>query len=280
MIEIGEIPNLRAAQAYSDYLKSQGIKCVLEPIPQGVIILVATEDDAEIAHKVLEHFLSHPNDPRYLQASWEHGDTRNKIEYTSSSRPIIKQFLANSGPLTFIIFISCILIFGLMNLGFASQMYSAFSYFGATANNQANEFWRFFTPSLLHFSLIHILSNLLWWWYFGGKIERYLGLTKLLTLLIVAGTLPNVVQYFLAGPNFGGLSGVVYALIAYVAVLSVRRPDCGIQIQPALVVITIVWMVLGFSQALPTATANGAHLAGFIIGLVQGWIDSRKSPSR
>lgn len=30
------------------------------------------------------------------------------------------------------------------------------------------EFWRYFTHALMHFSLMHILFNLLWWWYLGA----------------------------------------------------------------------------------------------------------------
>lgn len=34
------------------------------------------------------------------------------------------------------------------------------------------EFWRYFTHALMHFSLMHILFNLLWWWYLGGAVEN------------------------------------------------------------------------------------------------------------
>ncbi|MGB0894391.1 MAG: rhomboid family intramembrane serine protease GlpG [Parashewanella sp.] len=276
MTEIGLIPNIRAAQALVDYLKGQGIACILEPVADDILLSVIDEQHSELATLAYEHFMSNPNDPRYLQASWEHGDMRNRLDYGSSSKPILAQFLAGSGPLTLAIFISCTVIFALMNLGFANQVYSSLSYFGATGIEQSQQLWRIFTPSLLHFSFMHISFNLLWWWYFGGRIEKHLGVTPLLTLLVIAGTLPNIVQYYLAGPNFGGLSGVVYAIIAYVWVMNKRKPESGLTIPPALIGLTLVWMILGFSQLLPMPVANGAHLAGFMIGVLQGWFDSRK----
>jgi membrane associated rhomboid family serine protease len=34
------------------------------------------------------------------------------------------------------------------------------------------EVWRYFSHALMHFSLMHILFNLLWWWYLGGAVEK------------------------------------------------------------------------------------------------------------
>ncbi|RLV58072.1 rhomboid family intramembrane serine protease GlpG [Parashewanella curva] len=278
MTEIGVLPNIRAAQALSDYLKGQGIACQLEPAAEGIIISIVKDQDVKTAEEILDHFLSHPNDPRYLQASWDHGDSRNRIDYGSSAQGIVREFLRDSGPLTLIIFGLCIVIFILMNMGYANQVFGQLSYFGAIGSfgNEASEWWRFFTPSLLHFSLMHISFNLLWWWYFGGKIEKRVGLVTLLTLLIVAGTLPNLLQAHFSGPNFGGLSGVVYALIGYVWVMQQRCPQKGLAMPPALMVMSVLWMILGFAGLLPTATANSAHLGGLLIGLAQGVIDSKR----
>ncbi|WP_133405335.1 rhomboid family intramembrane serine protease GlpG [Parashewanella tropica] len=278
MTEIGVLPNIRAAQALADYLKGQGIACELAPSGEGIILTIIEDSQVETAEHILDHFLSHPNDPRYLQASWDHGDTRNRINYGSSTQGIIQQFLHNSGPLTLIVFGVCIAIFALMNFGYANQIFNQLSYFGAigSVGSETGEWWRFFTPSLLHFSLMHISFNLLWWWYFGGKIEKRVGVVTLVTLLLVAGTLPNLLQAHFTGPNFGGLSGVVYALIGYVWVMQQRCPQKGLAMPPALMIISVLWMVLGFAGIFPTATANSAHLGGLLIGLAQGFIDSRR----
>lgn len=49
----------------------------------------------------------------------------------------------------------------------------------------------------------------------GGQIEQRLGSGKLLILLLVGAALPNIAEFFASGPLFGGLSGVVYALLGY-----------------------------------------------------------------
>ena len=159
------------------------------------------------------------------------------------------------------------------------MLFRSLSYFGAVPNSEFSQFWRVFTPSLLHFSAMHVIFNLLWWWYLGGKIETRIGTAPLLILLFVAGTLPNVIQYYVGGPNFGGLSGVVYAVVGYTWIMGIRKPVAGIGLPPSYMAFMMIWLALGFTDILGVAVANGAHIGGLLIGLAQGLFDSRKSSS-
>ena len=277
MIEIGRLPNSRAAQAFVDYLKGKHIDCQIEPLMQGVAILVIHDKDVEQARKEFAHFITHPYDSKYLQASWEHGDTHTKLDYGAPSLQLFTQFITGAGPITLVIFALCSVIFAAMNLGFANPTYEALSYFGAVPNADFSQFWRVFTPSLLHFSAMHVIFNLLWWWYLGGKIETRIGTAPLLILLFVAGTLPNVIQYYVGGPNFGGLSGVVYAVVGYTWIMGIRKPAAGIDFPPSYMAFMMIWLALGFTDILGVAVANGAHIGGLLIGLAQGLFDSRKA---
>lgn len=277
MIEIGRLPNSRAAQAFVDYLKGINIDCQIEPLPQGVAILVIREQDAEQARKEFAHFVAYPHDNKYLQASWEHGDTQTKLDYGAPSLQLLTQFITGAGPVTLVIFGLCSLIFAAMNLGFSQAMFNSLAYFGAAPGADSTQFWRIFTPSLLHFSAMHIIFNLLWWWYLGGKIETRIGTAPLLILLLVAGTLPNVLQYYLSGPNFGGLSGVVYAIAGYTWVMGRRKPEAGIGLPPSYMGFMLIWLGLGFSDFMGLSMANGAHVGGLVIGLAQGLFDSRRA---
>ncbi|QYJ78790.1 rhomboid family intramembrane serine protease GlpG [Shewanella acanthi] len=276
MIEIGRLPNSRAAQAFVDYLKGKQIECQVQPLMQGVAIVVTHDKDAELASKEFAHFIANPYENKYLQASWEHGDTEAKLDYGAPSLQLFSQFITGAGPLTLVIFALCTLIYAAMNLGFGAPVYEALSYFGAVPDTSTVQFWRVFTPSLLHFSAMHIIFNLLWWWYLGGRIETRIGTTPLLILLVVAGTLPNVVQYYVTGPNFGGLSGVVYAVVGYTWVMGLRKPSAGIGLPPSYMGFMMLWLVLGFTDFLGVSVANGAHIGGLLIGLAQGLFDSRK----
>jgi GlpG protein len=183
-----------------------------------------------------------------------------------------------AGPLTLITFFICVAVFAGMNLGFADAIYTQLSFFGAVPQSDISQIWRLFTPSLMHFSAMHIIFNLLWWWYLGGKIENKIGTRPLLFLLLVAGTLPSIVQFYLSGPHFGGLSGVVYAVVGYTWLMGIRQPHCGIQLPQAYMGFMMVWLVLGFTDLLGMPIANGAHIGGLLVGLAQALFDSRKQP--
>ncbi|WP_108945120.1 rhomboid family intramembrane serine protease GlpG [Shewanella halifaxensis] len=275
MIEIGRLPNSRAAQALIDYLKGLNISCELMPTEQGVALMIREQQHFERAHREYLHFINNPYDEKYLAASWENGDTHTKLDYGNPSLQLVSQFITGAGPLTLAVFFICVVIYAAMNLGFAQPIFEQLSFFGATAPNSATEFWRLFTPSLLHFSAMHIIFNLLWWWYLGGKIENKIGLAPLFILLLVGGTLPNILQYFIAGPQFGGLSGVVYAVVGYTWIMGHKRPESGIGLPPAYIGFMLLWLVLGFTDMFGLSIANGAHVGGLIVGVIQGFIDSK-----
>lgn len=276
MIEIGQLPNARAAQAFVDYLTGLGIESYIESLPQGVAIMLVGPQHEATARSEFAQFVLHPHDEKYLQASWDNGNTQTKFDYGSGTLGLVQQFITGAGPLTLITFFICVLVYALMNLGMGNTLFSALSFAGAVPDSDVTEIWRVFTPSLMHFSAMHIIFNLLWWWYLGGKIETRLGSRPLLFLLLMAGTLPNILQFFITGPNFGGLSGVVYAVVGYTWLMGVRNPNCGIGLPPSYMGFMMVWLVLGFTDLLGMPIANGAHVGGLLVGLAQALFDSRK----
>ncbi|MFQ6372844.1 rhomboid family intramembrane serine protease GlpG [Shewanella sp. YIC-542] len=276
MQEIGRLPNERAALALIDYLRGQGIECRLQYLERGVAICVVHTAQTEVARQAFFDFIRNPADNKYRQASWEHGDNRQAPDYGAPTLQLLSQLLTGAGPLTLLIMISCIIIYLVMMLGGGDGIFNALGFFGSTPDAATWQFWRVFTPSLLHFSALHIVFNLMWWWVLGGKIENQLGSTALLMILLVSGTLPNLLQYVVVGPNFGGLAGVVYGLLGYSWVMGRLKPAAGVSVQPALVGFMLLWLVFGFSGMFGMNIANTAHLAGLLVGMTQGWFDSRK----
>lgn len=127
--------------------------------------------------------------------------------------------------------------------------------------------WRWVTPAFLHFGLLHLVFNLSWWVYLGNLIERRLGNWVLSAIFITGALLSNWMQYLLADANFGGLSGVVYALLGFCWIHSVLHPKSSPLISTPVVGFMLVWMVLGFTDVLFINMANWAHLFGLIGGI-------------
>ncbi|WP_368154232.1 rhomboid family intramembrane serine protease GlpG [Aeromonas sp. s9] len=277
MIQLLVLGDARMAQALVDYLATLGISCELTQSELGVSVWLADERRLAQAQQEVKRFLSEPNHPRYMEASWQSGHADARIDYSKGMTDPVTDFLHQAGPLTLVVIIACLAIYALDAIGL--PIFDELAFHPTLAQFTDWQAWRYVTPAFIHFSVVHLVFNLLWWWYLGGQIEQRLGSGKLFILLIVGAALPNIAEFFASGPRFGGLSGVVYALLGYSWLRTRLQPDCGLAMPPALMGFMLAWLVLGFLDMLGTPTANMAHLVGLLVGLAQGWLDRHHRPA-
>lgn len=140
-----------------------------------------------------------------------------------------------------------------------------------------DQLWRYWTPAFLHFSLFHILFNGLMLLELGRRIETLQGAQRLLCLVMAGGLLSNLAQFHAAPDSlFGGMSGVIYALIGYCWLYQRLRPAVVFNTPPGLMVMAVVWLLLCFSGLVTLAgmgkIANAAHAGGLLAGLLLGWL--------
>lgn len=152
---------------------------------------------------------------------------------------------------------------------------------GIVAMFKSGEWWRLITPVLLHFNLPHLLFNLLWFWVIGAKIERLQGRRVWCIVFVAAALGSNLGQFVVSGPLFGGLSGVVFAQLAYVWYWDRLKTPFKFGFPSALMGLMVIWLMLGYSGLLEAAglgaVANTAHLIGLLSGLLSAWLISRFS---
>jgi len=134
------------------------------------------------------------------------------------------------------------------------------------------QYWRAFTPVFLHFGIFHILFNGLWIWEFGRRIELRFGSGFLALTILAVGVASNSAQYLWQGPSlFGGLSGVLYALLGFLWIHNRLRPHRLTTLPPGIIGFMLFWMVLCMSGAvnvfLEGSVANAAHFGGLISGM-------------
>lgn len=133
------------------------------------------------------------------------------------------------------------------------------------------DYWRLLTPILLHFGIAHIVFNMLWLWQLGGPLERRLGSLELFSLIAVVGALSNLAQYFYDPVSlFGGMSGVVYALLGYFWMQGRLNPGFGMALRQPIVVMMLIWFVVCW-LGLVGNIANMAHTAGLFLGILWGF---------
>lgn len=135
------------------------------------------------------------------------------------------------------------------------------------------EIWRLLTPAFLHFGIFHVLFNSLWMWDLGRRLEFFLGRWHFLLFFVLTAGASNIAQYLWSGSsNFGGMSGVVYALVGFIAVRQRLAPHPLMTVPPALIGFMLFWLVLCMTGAvdyfIAGSVANAAHVGGLVAGAV------------
>ncbi len=272
MIRVTTLSNPRLAQAFIDYMKSQGV--TMEMQLQGRTAELWLIDDKELARveAALDIFLQDPMHPRYQAASWHSGSV-GRGQFHSQPNSWLPALRSQAGPLTLGITVCCVLVFILMNI-LGDDVVMRWLSFPASPAQHAQP-WRWVSHILLHFSLLHLLFNLVWWWYLGSAMEKYRGWLPLAVLTLLSAAVSGLVQFHFSGALFGGLSGVVYALMGYVWWYGEKNPGGPLQMPRGVIVFALLWLIAGYFDILGFALANAAHVAGLVIGLLMAFWDTR-----
>ena len=172
----------------------------------------------------------------------------------------------NQYPVLWLVCIVNILVFALFHLKGLSAIELFFM--PVRAQDLLTHVWSFWTASFVHYTFVHILTNLCLWIIFAEQVERDSPL-KLTLLCLALAFISNITQWWFVSANFGGLSGVVFGLFGFVWIK--QKSHSHYYVDPILSILMIGLIVLGFTGLLGK-TANFAHLAGLIAGLLFGFI--------
>jgi GlpG protein len=184
MLMITSFTNPRVAQAFVDYMATQGVILTIQQHTQTDVWL-ADESQADRVNNELARFLENPGDPRYLAASWQSGHTGSGLQYHRF--PFLATVRERAGPFTLLLMAACILTFIIMNVAGDQSVMILLAW--PYDSSVQFDVWRYFSHALMHFSFLHILFNLLWWWYLGGAVEKRLGSGKLIVITIISALL-------------------------------------------------------------------------------------------
>lgn len=185
------------------------------------------------------------------------------------------------------ILLLCLLVAGVTGLGdnlstiawftfLPFQVQGDYLYFTPLLQGLAEgQWWRLVSPMLLHFGVLHLAMNGLWYWELGKRIELRQGPWVLLGLTLLFSLVSNFAQHFTSGPSlFGGLSGVLYGLLGHVWLYQWLAPNPQFNLPKGVLVMMLIWLLvclsgvvgqLGFGQI-----ANAAHVGGLLIGCATG----------
>lgn len=233
------------------------------------VLILASDGDADRARELLQR--------------WQSGELQVSLRpMPLPAGPSVLPGLLKSAPVTLLLIGLSILGFLLVYLGAPVSWVSLLTYDPFTLvsgrpvfGEAPGQLWRLVTPVFLHFGLMHIVFNSLWCWELGRKIEVALGSVNLAGLFLASAALSNFAQHVVSGPVlFGGLSGVVYALLGFAWVAGRLNPRWR-SMAPAtpIMLFMVGWLLvclLGVIDVLGFSVANAAHVGGLLSGAVIG----------
>lgn len=259
-----------AAQLLAAYLRGQDIPCRVVEInsAEGNAFQLGLDDQGQKneAMKIAEEFLANPTADKFRQAAWQTGEVASSKQnmFGKGTLPSRQELLKS--PFTLIILAISVFVYLASISGYFGFWKDALSIQYFDQLSLSHQWYRLFGPNFLHFSAMHIVFNLIWWWIFGSQLERVFGSFWLIVLFVVASLFANISQLLFNGPDFGGMSGVVYALFGFVWWIGWLRPHWGISIPNGFVVFLLIWLALGYTDMLFVNMANQAHTFGLISG--------------
>lgn len=301
MRQIGALENEQQARRIVDYLTTEGISAQADSEGDGWAIWVRDENQVDSARAQLEEFVQNPDLPKYRAATDQAEKLRSDElrRRTAQAKRMVdmrqqwSQPLRRRAPLTFAliglsVFASLVTYFGELSSSavFNTLMFTDFRIYQQTGDGllqiKEGQIWRLVTPIFLHGGWIHLLFNMSWMYYLGALVEIRCGTVRMGIMALVMAVVSNVSQYVLGpGPNFLGMSGVVYGLFGYVWLRSRLDPRSGFFMPDSTVFIMIFFLVLGFAGGFGGvfggAVANWAHAGGLGAGVaLAGWDTSRR----
>jgi GlpG protein len=140
---------------------------------------------------------------------------------------------------------------------------------------QQGEVWRLLTPIFLHTGVMHLVFNMLALRFLGIMIEARRGVLLYLLLVLVSAVLSNLGQFMMGGPQFGGMSGVIFAMFGYVWICGKLDLTCGLVLSETVVTMVLLWFFLCLFGVIP-GVANTAHAVGLAVGAFWGYLDGKR----
>jgi GlpG protein len=292
---IGQLESETHAQRFGDFLYSEGIESHVEQKADGAYeIWVLDEDAMDTATSLLNAYVTQTDAPQFVKAAQAGAKQRDRDRKQAipkrakivDGRTLFYKPPVPYGVLTMALMAISVGVTILTGMGANARptaMLSVTEYGedgdyivwdGSLPEIRHGQVWRLFTPMFLHFSIIHILFNMLWLRDLGSMIEARKSPGLLLVLVLTIAAISNLAQFQVSGPMFGGMSGVVYGLLGYVWMQGRFNPASGLALQKQTVTLMIVWFFLCLSGLMGNI-ANTAHAVGALVGIAWGYLAAR-----
>lgn len=161
-----------------------------------------------------------------------------------------------------------VVVFLLMELKGGSTNSATLIEFGAKYSPSIlqGEWWRFFTPILVHIGFTHLLMNTIALYLIGAEVERIYGNTRFLLIYLFAGFSGTLASFVMSPSLAAGASGAIFGCFGALVYFGTVYPKLFFRtIGTSVIVLIIINLIYGFS-------VSGIDNAGHIGGLLGGFL--------
>lgn len=312
---IGTVDNAKHAGILSAWLTAEGIENQIE---SDLKVWIKSEDQVETAKSKMAEFQLNPDNARFLEARSKvqqiQSEQRQRVKaYERNVVSVHHHRATGRTPLTITLIVISALVALFTNFGkdlespwFRQLCFSHVDLSKQTidlakidlTSNQLKlhslaqgEFWRSITPIFVHFGVTHVVFNMIYLFQLGRAVELRYGTFLLGLFVIFSAVISNIAQVISPWDvmkmglynnhmvlQFGGMSGVVYALFGFVWIKSVIDRSSRFQMMPSTVTVMLGWMIFcmlpGSDKVLGFHVANWAHGMGLACGVVVAFLFS------
>ena len=261
-------------------LKQQGIAHRVTEESGEQVLWVDSEAQAERVSELYQQF---QNGQWQIETVIEHAAPAPRYQAAG----FVEQL--RRSPITAAVLLACLLVALITQLGDSLdtvrwftfndfQVRGDYVYFVSLEHSlEQGQWWRLVSPMLLHFGFLHLAMNMMWYWELGRRIEYQQGAVFLVLLTLVSAVISNVSQFMFSDASlFGGLSGVLYAVLGHCWIYQRIHPQASYALPKGVVAMMLIWLLLclfgvvsalGFGQI-----ANAAHVSGLLVGCLSGGV--------
>lgn len=289
MRKIGSFETPEQAETFRTILLGQKIFTrSAEDDPLSVWVI--EDDHLDQAMQLFEQFLVGKDDhiqkllETGLKIKQEHFAAIKRIQF-DKGRQTIKKFATSNFPISYGMIGICVVIF-LLSFFRPFQIIHYILMFPRVyhfTDIPLWQYWRIITPIFLHGGIFHILFNMMWVYSIGPLIESRMSAKAMIFFIAVAAFFSNTAFFLISGPNFLGLSGIIYAFIGFLWSNDrvSRRPM--LTLDDGTFKFFVIWYVICWilSGLTIIPVANTIHGVGGFIGIIFGFFSGgewRKIP--
>lgn len=280
MRRIGDSMTKSEAERLGGFLASRGIECEIRE-DGDVTLWVLDEDRLDEAESIHHDFRRDPKsaafDAKPLAAPAPTAAKPDRARVVDVRSEVFGAGAIQGIPATMTLIllslVATLLIHTDATKHLGNYLFISEQYEERFAEVLSGQVWRMFTPIFMHGGVLHFIFNMMWLNQLGGAVERTEGSRFFLALTLVTAALINTAEYFVSGPAFLGMSGVVYMLFGYVWMMSRYQPGTRYSIPQQTVTIMMLWLVVCLVGLIPNV-ANTQHVGGLICGVTFGFLRS------